>query len=200
MATFGSQNPLGSAIESGEIIDGSITNAKVNDAAAIAASKLLGNDTAYDATWNGNTQPVSQNAVYDKFESLTGIKTATANLSAVDLAAMFAAPVVVVAGVADQIHVLVAVSFNFTVGGTQYTGGGNVRLQEETSATALTGTIATNTLVNGAASFLSTCSSQATAVSSMTLGKGITISNQTAAFITGTGTAVVKVTYYTITP
>lgn len=63
----------GNAVTSAKINDGAIVNADINVSAAIAASKLLGDDTAYDPTdWNGDTKPPSKNAVRDKIESMGG--------------------------------------------------------------------------------------------------------------------------------
>jgi len=48
-----------------------IADAHVATGAAIAASKLLGDDTAYGVGWNASLRPVSQNAIYDKIETLS---------------------------------------------------------------------------------------------------------------------------------
>lgn len=59
------------AINSEDILDNDIVNADIDDAAAIAGSKVAAEDDAYGAGWNGDLNPPSKNALYDKIETLT---------------------------------------------------------------------------------------------------------------------------------
>ncbi len=61
----------GSSVSSSNIVDDTIVNADISTSAAIAATKLLGDDTAYSAAWNGDTKPSSKNTVYDIIEART---------------------------------------------------------------------------------------------------------------------------------
>jgi hypothetical protein len=62
-----------STVASATITDSSIVNVDVSPSAAIAGTKIAGDDTAYDATsWNGNTAVATKNAIRDKIETLGG--------------------------------------------------------------------------------------------------------------------------------
>jgi len=134
----------------------------------------------------------------------SGSGTKTVSLSAANLIAMYATPVVVVAPIAGFNIVVDSVDFDITRTATAFTGGGVVAVQYAATAngagTATTATIAA-TVVTGAAGRTVTAripvvlSDVATA--SIT-GIGLYISNQTAAFAAGTGTATVTVKYHLV--
>lgn len=134
----------------------------------------------------------------------TGKGTKTVALTAANLIAMYATPVVVVPALAGFNIIVDSVDFDITRTSTAFTGGGVVAVQYAATAngagTATTATIAA-AVVTGAAGRTVTAripvvlSDVATA--SIT-GIGLYISNQTAAFAAGTGTANVTVKYHII--
>jgi len=126
----------------------------------------------------------------------------TVNLTAAQLIAMYATPVAVVAPVAGKAIFVDSVDFVMTRTSTAFTGGGVVAVQYDSTAngagTATTATIAA-TVVTGAAGTTYTYRIpvvQSDIASASIANIGLYISNQTAAFAAGTGTAVLKVRYH----
>lgn len=125
-------------------------------------------------------------------------------LTSANLLAMFATPVLVVPAVTGKAIVVDAVELIMTRTGTAYAGGGVVAVQYDSTAngagTATHATVAA-TVLTGAAGTTYTAripvvlSDIATASIS---GIALYISNATAAFTTGTGTAVLNVRYHLI--
>jgi len=130
---------------------------------------------------------------------ISNIKTVTVNISADQIKGMYASPIPVVSGVAGKILIPIMATFNFTVGNTQYQGGGNSQIKEETSLENLCVINASQTFLNGATSFITSMLCN-TAVIKRVVGKGMVYSNINAAFTTGNGTAVLKVVYCEFTP
>lgn len=134
----------------------------------------------------------------------TGTGSVTVALTAANLIAMYATPVVIVPAVPGFNIIVDSVDFDITRTSTAFTGGGVVAVQYNSTAngagTATTATIAA-TVVTGAAGRTITAripvvlSDVATA--SIT-GIGLYISNATAAFAAGTGTASCTVKYHIV--
>lgn len=125
------------------------------------------------------------------------IQTVTVSLTAAQLIAMYAAPVVLIAapGTGLTVVVLDAV-FKFTATATQFTGGGTVQLQYDSTTHAGGVTPLTtfaDTVITSASSSIQQMQSAAGTV--LASNKGIYISNATGAFAAGTGTATVNITY-----
>lgn len=126
------------------------------------------------------------------------------NLAAADIIAMYATPVLVVPALAGKAIVVDSVDFKMTRTSTAFTGGGVVNVQYAATAngagTKSHADIAAS-VVTGAAGTTTTAriplvlSDIATASID---GIGLYISNQTAAFAAGTGTAVVTIKYHLV--
>lgn len=134
----------------------------------------------------------------------TDIISASVSLSAADLIAMYATPVAIVAAVPGKAIILDSMEFDITRTSTAFTGGGVVAVQYNSTAngagTATTATIAA-TVVTGAAGRTITARIpvvQSDIATASITGIGLFISNATAAFAAGTGTAVVKVKYHLV--
>jgi len=131
-------------------------------------------------------------------------KTAVVNLTAANLIAMYATPVEIVPLVAGKAIIVDSVDFVITRTATQFTSGGVVAVQYAATAngagTATTATIAA-AVVTGTAGTTYTARIPVVLsdiASASIAGVGLFISNQTAAFATGTGTATVKVKYHLV--
>lgn len=128
----------------------------------------------------------------------------TASLTAAQIIAMYATPVQVIPAIPGKAIVLDSFEFDLTGTATQFTGGGVVDLQYDSTAngagTTLHADIAASVVNNATGRVISVrrpSDLSAIATASIT-GKGVYISNKTAAFATGTGTAVLKVRYHFI--
>lgn len=126
-------------------------------------------------------------------------------LTAAQLIAMYATPVLVVPAASNKAIVVDSVEFIITRTSTQFTGGGVVSVQYAATAngagTSVQASTIAATVVTGTAGVTYSTRPPATlsdVVTASIKGIGLYISNQTAAFAAGTGTAVVRVTYRTI--
>lgn len=126
------------------------------------------------------------------------------SLTAANLIAMYTTPVAVVTAVANKSIIVDSVEFDITRTATAFTGGGVVAVQYDSTAngagTATHATIAA-TVVTGAAGRTVTARIpvvQSDIASASIVGKGLYISNATAAFAAGTGTAVVTIRYHLV--
>ena len=130
-------------------------------------------------------------------------KVVQVNLTAADLIAMYTTPVLVLAAVTGKAILVDSVTFDITRTATAFTGGGVVNVQYANTAngagTKVHADIAA-TVVTGAAGRTITeripLVQSDIATASIT-AVGLYISNQTAVFATGTGTAVLTVRYHT---
>lgn len=128
----------------------------------------------------------------------------TVNLAASDIIAMYTTPVLIVPAVTGKAIVLDSMAFDITRTSTAFTGGGVVAVQYANTAngagTATTGTIAASVVTGAAGRTITTRIPvvQSDIASASIIGIGLYISNQTAAFAAGTGTAVVKLKYHLI--
>lgn len=126
------------------------------------------------------------------------------SLTAAQLIAMYATPVALVPAIPGKSIVLDSFEFVITRTSTAFTGGGVVAAQYDSTAhgagTALTATLAA-TIVTGAAgktitSRIPVVQSDIAQASQESLG--VFLSNATAAFAAGTGTAKVRLTFHAV--
>jgi hypothetical protein len=134
----------------------------------------------------------------------SGQISTTLALSAANIIAMYATPVAIVAAVPGKAIVIDSMSFDITRTSTAFSGGGVVAVQYDSTAngagTATTATIAA-TVVTGAAGRTITARIpvvQSDIATASITGIGLYISNATAAFAAGTGTASVKIAYHLV--
>jgi hypothetical protein len=156
---------------------------------------------------NGSTvkQVVSQEGLVpsDALEPNT-VQYKEVSLTAAQIIALYTTSVEVIPAVAGKIIVLDSFVFDLTGTATQFTGGGVVNLQYDSTAngagTTLHADIAA-TVVTGATGRVITHripkDLSAVATASIT-GKGVYIGAKTAVFAAGTGTAVCKVSYHLV--
>lgn len=162
------------SVGTGNIIDGAVTTAKLA-ANAVTSAKTAANLIQYAAV----------------------------PLTAANLLAMYATPVLVLAaGGANTLHVVERAVLAMTYGTTQFAAGGVIGLQYGNTAN-LAGELATATVaaasITGAASTSEMLQGAlATGAFTATVNQGLYISNQTAAFTTGDSTAVLHLWYRTI--
>lgn len=120
------------------------------------------------------------------------LNAVTINLSAADIIAMYTTPVTVLAAPGSGKAIVVdRFVFNFDYGTTQFTGGGNITLKYSGGAT-ITSTMA-NTKVQAASDSIATVGALATEVT-VSSNTAVQITNASAAFAAGDGTA--KLTVY----
>lgn len=132
------------------------------------------------------------------------IKTVQVALTAGQINGMAAAPVVIIPAVAGKAIILDDVVFDLTGTATQFANGGVVNLQYKNTATGagttLHADIAAN-VVTGATGRVITkrIAKDLSGIATADItGVGVYISNKTAAFDTGTGTAVVTARYHLV--
>lgn len=133
------------------------------------------------------------------------VQYAKVSLSSANFLAMYATPIVLVAaGGANTLHVVERIAFEVDYGGAQFAAGGVVAVQYDstangagaaasaTTAAAVFNAIAADGVVGAAGSL-------ASATAANTVNKGLYLSNQTAAFTTGSSTVDVHIWYSTVT-
>lgn len=163
-----------------------VTTAKI-DNAAVTTAKL-----ADDAVTSAKISP----------EVIQYVKV---SMSAAEFLGMYAAPKeLVAAGGANTLHQVKQVVFEVDYGGAQFANGGVVAVQYDstangagapasaTTAAAVFNAFAADGVVGAAGSL-------ASATAANTVNKGLYLSNQTAAFITGSSTVDVHLWYSTVT-
>lgn len=132
------------------------------------------------------------------------ILSTTVALSAAQIIAMYTTPVVVIPAVGTSAIVLDSFTFDLTGTATQFTGGGVVNLQYDSTAngagTTLHADIAASVVTNATARVLTVrIPKDLSAIATASInGIGVYISNKTAVFATGTGTASLRVNYHLI--
>jgi hypothetical protein len=132
------------------------------------------------------------------------VQTVQVSLTAAQINGMSATPVEIITAVTGKAIILDDMVFDLTGTATQFAGGGVVNLQYKATATGAGTTLHADiaaTVVTGATArtvtqriakdLSSTATADITAI-------GVYISNKTAAFTTGTGTAVVTARYHLI--
>lgn len=209
---------LTGAVDTANLVDGAVTNAKVNASAAIAFSKLatltsgnilvgsVGNvptsvAMAGDITIiAAGTTAIGANKVLSSMVSPLLLKYATVAISAAEFNGMYAAPkALVAAGGANTLLVLEQLQLLMTYGTAAYAAGGVAAVQYDSTVNGA-GVIASTTLA--AAVF------QATASTGFTFNKGVVaetfttcvnkgfyLSNVTGAFTTGDSAMVAHIWY-----
>lgn len=196
-------------VDTADIVDGAVTNAKVNAAAAIAFSKLAslssGNILVGSAGNVATSVAMSGDATISNTGAVslaaTTIKYAVVTMSAADWIGMYVTPKQLVAAPGANLQITVHRIMAFLdYGTTQFTGGGNVFAQYDSTTlgagTAATGVIA-NTGINAAVadSTFQLSGTQAVAAASTTVNKGIYLTNASGAFATGDSTFKVAIWY-----
>ena len=123
-------------------------------------------------------------------------------LTAAQLIAMYTTPVMVVPAIAGKEIYIDSVEFDITRTATSFTGGGVVNVQYDSTANGAGTTVHADiaaTIVTGAAGTTHTYripKDLSDIADSAIAGKALYISNKTAAFAAGTGTAQVTVHYH----
>ena len=144
--------------------------------------------------------------IYSLEDEVKGLpQTAEVTLTAAQIIAMYTTPVLVVPAVSNKAIVVDSVEFVMRGTATQFTGGGVVSVQYADTAngagTSVQASTLAATVVTGATATTYSTRQPATlsAVATASInGIGLYISNATAVFATGTGTATVRVTYRTV--
>ena len=210
------------AVDTANLVDGAVTNAKVNVAAAIAYSKLEALPSAQilvgsganvatavavtgDVTIsNAGVTAIGANKVLSSMVSPLLMQYAAVPISAAEFNGMYATPkLLVAAGGANTMIIVHKIDLLMTYVSANYAAGGVAHAQYDSTANGA-GVIATTTLP--AATFQAAASTGFlfnTGVVPQTFStctnKGIYLSNVTGAFTTGDSTFVAHV-YYTIVP
>jgi hypothetical protein len=210
------------AVDTANIEDGAVTNAKVNAAAAIAFSKLevmtSGNilvgsaaNVAAEVTMAGDvtivaagTTAIGANKVLSSMMSPLVMKYAAVTLSAAQFNGMYGAPVVLVAaGGANTLITLHRAELAMTYVSAQYAAGGVVAIQYDSTINGA-GIIASTT--QAAADFADAASTSNAFEGGIVkqpfatcVNKALYLSNVTQAFTTGDSTFVMHL-WYSIIP
>lgn len=197
------------SVDTANLVNGAVTNAKVNAAAAIDYSKLAtltdGNilvgsagNVCTSVAMSGDATIINTGAVT---VSSSLIQTATVDISAALFKGLYATPQQLVgAGGANTQIILHQALFFLDYGSAQYTGGGAVHIQYDNTGsgagTKASGTIA-NTGINAATADSSwqLSGTQAVAATSTTINKGLFLSNASADFADGDSPVKVAVWY-----
>lgn len=127
------------------------------------------------------------------------------DLSSADLKGMSAAPIQMVAAVPGKIIVFDSLEFVMTRTATAYANGGVVNVQYADTATGGGTTVHADiaatvlTAASAAVTYTHRISKDLSALADTVVpGVGLYLSNKTAAFITGTGTAKISIVYHII--
>lgn len=128
----------------------------------------------------------------------------TVALTASQLQTMYTTPVQIVPAITGKAIIIDSMEFDITRTSTAFTGGGVVAVQYDLTAngagTATTATIAASVVTGSTGRSITSRIpvNLSDVASAAIIGIGLYISNQTAVFAAGTGTAVVKVKYHTV--
>lgn len=136
--------------------------------------------------------------LFDLFQDGPGLNVA---LSAANLIAMFTTPVEIIpAPGAGKYIVVEQIVLEMTRSATAFTGGGVVTFQYAAGAVVHSGSIPA-AVINGGAGVVHTLLAPNTTANGITVPENtaVTITNGTAAFATGTGTAIAKIWYRIVT-
>jgi hypothetical protein len=132
------------------------------------------------------------------------IKTVSINLSAAQIIALYTTSVKILDGIAGKAIFVDSVNFDITGTATQFTGGGVVNVQYDSTANGAGVTCHADiaaTVVTGATALVKThrIGKDLSAIATTAIdGKGLYIGAKTAVFAAGTGTAVVTVRYHVV--
>lgn len=196
-------------VDTGNIVDGAITNAKVDAAAGIEFSKLEALPAGEILVGSAGNEPTAVAMSGDATISNAGvvsladsmIKYAEVDINAAAWNGMYVTPVQLVAAPGANLQVAVhRILFLLDYGTTQFQGGGNVFAQYGSTTlgagTPATATIA-NTGINAAVadSTFQLGGAQAVATSASTVNQGVYLSNASGAFTTGDSVFKVAIWY-----
>lgn len=198
-------------IQTADIADSAVTAAKI--AAAVAGAGLIGGaGTALAVQVDESTLSIPVDTVIIKALGVTSAqlaaaipRTVTVAVTSAQFKAAYATPLLLVAAAGvNTLHLVHDVAFEYKFVSAQYTGGGAIAVQYDSTAngagTAGCVTLAAATVNAYAAN--STVGMQGaltSAAGTTTVNKGLYLSNATAAFATGDGTINLHVTYSTVT-
>lgn len=150
-------------------------------------------------SWNDQDKSDANSEIGTLYQQVSQVA-----LTAAQINGMYAAPVVVVAGVTGKSIIVDSVEFDITRTSTQFANGGNVAVQYDSTANGAgtaTHAVIASTVVTGTAGRTVTARIPVVlsdVASTSIVGKGLYISNASGAFDTGTGTAVVTVRYHLV--
>lgn len=201
---------------------GTIVNADVSAGAAISFSKMealatgefvVGNAgvptvaaMSGDATVSAAGVVTIANEAVNAAKLAAGIpRTVTVAVSAAEFIGMYAAPkLLVAAGGANTMHIVHKVLYEVAYGATQFTGGGVVAVQYDSTVNGAGTDASADTaaaVFNGytADSVVGADGEVPSVAGSTTVNKGLYLSNETAAFADGDSTLNVHLTYSTVT-
>lgn len=174
----------GTTLPSANLAALSVTAAKLA-ADAVETAKIL--DDAVTSAKIADATIVSDNV------ATSLIQYVAVPLSAANLIAMYTTPVQLIAAVSNKTILVHAINLRMTRTATAFTGGGNVVVQYPTGTIAAINVIA-DSVITGAAGTVDTVRQGIDAAVGAT-GQKLEITNATAAFATGTGTAVAHIWY-----
>jgi len=183
---------------------GLITEATIPNGTPVTTANLFAPCAYVTSLEDRSLYRNSGTAAAPVWEKASELRVATINLSAAQLIAMYTTPVQVIAAIPGKTIWVDSYDFTMTRTSTAFTGGGALRVQYSNTANgAGTGTSATiaATVVTGAAGVTYTHrinSDISDFASASVAGIGLYISNQTAAFAAGTGTAVLTIRYFVL--
>lgn len=209
------------SVDTANIVDGAVTNAKVNAAAAIAFSKLAsltsGNilvgsagNVPTSVTMSGDATIIASGALTIANNAVTSAKMSqlvrkytTVAISAAEFNGMYASPkLLLAAGGANTLIVLDQMQLVMTYGAAAFAAGGVAAVQYDSTINGA-GVIASSTIA--AATFQATASTTFTFNAgtvalpfSTTANKGLYLSNITGAFTTGDSNMIAHVWYRVI--
>jgi len=206
---------LDDAVTTVKIVDNAITTAKITDANVTTDKILNANVTsakiASDAVDENKIVSTSFGS-YIAGGSGTSIDVTTAvaksvsvTLSAAQFLALYTTPIqIVAAGGANTLHVLQNVIYEINYGTVQYTGGGSVIIQYDSTANGAgvaASASASSIEFTGAAAdkFIGGAFNLLTGASTAMVNKGLYIANDTFSFADGDSPVTAHVTYTTVT-
>jgi hypothetical protein len=206
MATFGGASSLGSAVENSEIADDTITDAKINSAAAISGTKLQ--EHVKDTNPGVIPSVGITDANIDEAAAIAGsklaedvVRIANVTLSAANIMSMFGTPIDVIAAPgAGKLIVIENVTGFFDYGGTAFLNGGEVRLQYNTKTDKLTEQPLFDTgPMRGTADFVRVANKAAISTEVYPPNEPVEITNATGAFDTGNSVIRMSIKYRIVT-
>lgn len=131
----------------------------------------------------------------------SSLSYATVNVSAAQIIAMFTTPVTIVAAPGAGKAIIVSkILFQMTRTATAFTGGGALEFDYHGSTIAHTGTVASTVVTTAGAAVVNVVLGNASATGVVVPANlGIDLTNVTAVFAAGTGTAKVQIWYSIVT-
>lgn len=177
------------AVDAAEIATDAVRAAEIQ-ADAVGSSEI--------ATGAVDTAEILDGAIVSADLANTLVKYTKVSLSAANINGMFAAPVTLIAAPAAGKVILVhGLVFTITRTATSFANGGAVSIEYATGADDVVATIASTVITGAAGTTVTTrVSANVSDIAAANIqAKAIQITNATAAFDTGTGTAVVELWY-----